>query len=249
MGSAEKVMKMAALYGFTAEKANAIDIWLTRGGWVGKNKVTRFLARQQVRSGLLRRTYVLERAPFSYDNRFEELRAPAYIDGYLINPKYFSYELGQRSFLGNLDEFADLAALIRETNSVSIHIRRGDYVNLEEYPKYGVEYVLKAIELIEERIGEGQYFVFTDDVDWVSSELKVIKRKFIIVSARTREAWDDMELMRLCKHNIISNSTFSWWGAFLNSNLDKIVIMPKVWHKQLDISLKLGLQMPGWLVI
>ena len=248
-GVIEKVLKLARMYGFSVDPATRADIWAVRGGWQGQNKLTRWLARTQTRLGLQRSTYFKEMSAFTYDDRFDTLRAPAYIDGYLINPRHFSAAMGQRTCAGSLDEFADLIAAIGAGNSVSIHVRRGDYVQLDVYPVYGMDYIAAAARLVEERAGEGEYFLFTDDVEWAQREIKLPGRRLTVVSERTRAAWQDLELMRLCKHNIISNSTFSWWAAFRNAHPGKVVVMPRHWHDNLDEAAAAGLAQPGWLVI
>jgi hypothetical protein len=233
-----------------ADKVLAIaEIWKTRGGWRGKSKLTRWLARLQVRLGLVRSGYFGTQSAYTYDERFNALRAPAYLDGYLINPRYFSAAVGDRVCAGDLSEFADLADAIGACNSVSIHVRRGDYCQLPGYPVYGIEYVAEAARLIEARAGDGEYFLFTDDVDWAKREIQLPGRKITLVSARTRAAWQDLELMRLCRHNIISNSTFSWWAGFRNANPDKVVVMPRHWHDKLDGAAAADLAQPGWLHI
>lgn len=127
--------------------------------------------------------------------------------------------------------------------SVSIHIRRGDYIKEDNIVHYGnictFEYYKNAINYIEEKIDNPQYYVFSDDI-------KYVQENFIIEGAiyvtpdmfDFYEDWYDMCLMSKCKHNIIANSTFSWWGAWLNQNPSKIVIAPKKWintYEYIDI--------------
>lgn len=248
-GAREKVLSLARQYGFQVEPATATDIWATRGGWQGRHKLTRWLARTQVRLGLHRRTYFKEASAFGYDERFEELRAPVYLDGYFINPRYFASDIGQQPCVGNLNDYADLMADIERGNSISIHIRRGDYCQLDVYPVYGMDYVRTAAQVIEDRAGHGEYFVFTDDVEWAKREVRLPDRRMTLVSDRTRAAWQDLELMSRCKHNIISNSTFSWWAAYRNSNSNKLVVMPKCWHNNFDQADVKDLAQEGWSVI
>ena len=110
-------------------------------------------------------------------------------------------------------EFLDLRNRILKSNSVSIHVRRGDKVN-SHYADLGPSYYKKALE-----ITNGDLFVFSDDIPWCKNNL----------GSATYVDIDEclsLELMSLCKHNIIANSTFSWWGAFLNTNSKKIVVAP-----------------------
>lgn len=122
-------------------------------------------------------------------------------------------------------------------NSISIHIRRGDYVNNPETNKYhgtcSLEYYEKAINLIKEKNSPQtpnqmpNFYIFTDDPKWAKENLKI--ENAVFVSDFNLEDYEEMFLMSKCKHNIIANSTFSWWGAWLNEKPDKIVIAPKKW--------------------
>ena len=248
-GAGVKVLALARLYGFDVEMASAADIWVTRGGWQGRSKLTRLLARTQARLGWQRASYFKEASPFGYDERFDGLRAPVYLDGYFLNPNLFPARIGQRPCNGSLDEYADIIDRIGSSNSVSIHVRRGDYCQLDEYPVYGLKYVTAAAKMIEARSGAGDYFVFTDDVCWARSEIRLADRRITLVSERTLAAWQDLELMSRCKHNIISNSTFSWWAAFRNANTAKQVVMPGHWHNNFENADVESFALDGWLVI
>lgn len=163
-----------------------------------------------------------------------------YYNGYFQNEKYFKE---QRDNLINcfslkipLDEQNQkVLDKINETNSVSIHIRRGDYVTLENANKFhgtcSLEYYQKAIEYISKWVQSPHFFVFSDDIDWVIKNLK-IEYPMNVIDFNQNKDWFDLELMKNCKHNITANSSFSWWGAWLNQNPNKIVIAPKHWTAQ-----------------
>lgn len=122
---------------------------------------------------------------------------------------------------------------IENSNSVSIHIRRGDYIsNQSAFQNHGVcsiDYYKRAINFIETKIQNPTYFIFSDDPDWVRSTDFGIKNYHIVDWNNDNASYIDMQLMTLCKHNIIANSTFSWWGAWLNNYQKKIVIAPRNW--------------------
>ena len=122
-----------------------------------------------------------------------------------------------------------IADEINRTNSVAIHIRRGDYL---DDPALGglikKEYYIAAIEYIRKKITNPKFYIFSNDIEWCKKNLKLENVCFIDWN-KGKESYRDMQLMSLCKHNIIPNSTFSWWGAWLNKNPNKIVIAPKVW--------------------
>jgi hypothetical protein len=120
--------------------------------------------------------------------------------------------------------------LIRSATSVSIHIRRGDYVKLQQiHGLCDLDYYKKSIKYIAKNVKHPCFFVFSDDIQWVKDNLKIeYPCEYIDFNHGRDSAWD-MWLMANCKHNIIANSSFSWWGAWLNQNHDKIVIAPKQW--------------------
>jgi hypothetical protein len=118
---------------------------------------------------------------------------------------------------------------IRSGNSVSIHVRRGDYLNDANINLFGDvcnrSYFEQAINLIKTKISEPHFFIFSNDFSWVKANLQTDNVTYITANTDLN-SWKDMYLMSICKHNIISNSTFSWWGAWLNNNSDKMVIAP-----------------------
>lgn len=120
---------------------------------------------------------------------------------------------------------------IAASNSVSVHVRRGDYVSDEKTKTYqgvcGMEYYLKAVALIKEKVASPVFFVFSDDIDWTRKNFT--GGEFVFVSAPAIKDCEEIYLMSKCKHNIIANSSFSWWGAWLNDNPDKIVVAPGKW--------------------
>lgn len=130
-------------------------------------------------------------------------------------------------------EFPDIDeknGLIREkietTNSVSIHVRRGDYLNSDLY-NLKMDYYRKAIDTIQSKEKENMsFFVFSDDLDFCREQFDYLDDVYFVQGNTGKEAYIDMQLMSLCKHNIIANSTFSFWGAFLNKNEGKIVVAP-----------------------
>lgn len=108
-------------------------------------------------------------------------------------------------------------------NTVSIHVRRGDYLRHgTKHPVVTKEYVLEAMY----RFHGARFIMFSDDIQWCENEFKEYKDNITFISG---EPIEDLSIMSRCEHNIISNSTFSWWAAWLNPNPDKIVVAPKVW--------------------
>lgn len=118
------------------------------------------------------------------------------------------------------------------SNTASIHIRRGDYITDSKANKFhgicGLNYYEEAISLLESKFKEMHYFIFSDDIEWVKNNLAPENCTYID-NTSPYIPHEDIYLMSLCHHNIIANSSFSWWGAWLNQNSKKMVIAPKKW--------------------
>lgn len=134
--------------------------------------------------------------------------------------KDFSFK---KQLEGKNKELADSINLI---NSISIHIRRCDLVSLG-YTISESDYYQKAIDYICKKVKEPIFYIFSDEPEWVKENLKIPVKYYIVDNNKGKNSYIDMRLMSLCKHNIIANSTFSWWSAWLNTNDNKIVIAPK----------------------
>lgn len=169
-----------------------------------------------------------------------------YLSGYWQNEKYFSDIAGEihKNFSFPLDmdlKNKEILSRIKQENSVSVHVRRGDYLLAKNENVYGgictEEYYKKAIAYMDAQINSPHYFLFTDDVKWAEKNMRY--PNMTIISNNTgSNSYIDMFLMSQCKHNIIANSSFSWWGAWLNQNEKKMVIAPKRWfnnHENTDI--------------
>ena len=126
---------------------------------------------------------------------------------------------------------------MKRYNSVSIHVRRGDYLNGYYYETLGkicdIAYYQRAIGTIKERVDNPHFYIFSDDPDYVTENLTIENATFVNFN-RGNDSWQDMYLMSQCKHNIIANSTFSWWGAWLNNNPQKVVVAPSHWFANMD---------------
>lgn len=127
---------------------------------------------------------------------------------------------------GVLSESAqDVLAQINATNSISLHVRRGDFLTDGFGGICTVDYYQKAIAYMQERVDNTHFFVFSDDMEWVKANIQASNMHYVDIH-HGLDSWKDMLLISRCKHNINANSTFSWWGAWLNGHKDKIVIVP-----------------------
>ena len=131
-------------------------------------------------------------------------------------------------------EAAEIAKEMGEWDSISVHVRRGDYVKTAVVAKQmggtDIDYYARAVELITKKAGRPKIFVFSDDVEWCRENLKFSQPvAFVPAEIGGRSGSTHMQLMSLSKHNVITNSTFSWWAAWLNRNPEKMVVAPKKW--------------------
>lgn len=196
-----------------------------------------------------------EQHDWLFDNNLSKVSSDTYIIGYWQNHKYFenlNSEIFEELTIKPiyLEDIKNYINLIQsDRNSVSVHIRRGDYItDKEAYNLMGVmpiSYYKQAIDFIRTKKKDATFYFFSDDLDWVKRNFK--DSKFQFIDGKTDYA--DLHLMHNCKHNIIANSSFSWWGAFLNRNPEKIVIAPKQWVKPDDINKNIEIVFPSWIKI
>ena len=162
-----------------------------------------------------------------------------YLSGYWQSYKYL---IDNRQIIDSIYRFPiikdlnlkKISDIITNTNSVSIHVRRGDYINDKNLGNIvGLNYYNKAIAFIKSIIPDAKLFCFSNDINWCKEAFQDANITFI--SGNYEEnSYIDMQLMSLCKHNIIANSSFSWWGAWLNNNPNKVVIAPSKWNAVQD---------------
>ena len=150
------------------------------------------------------------------------------IYGYFQSDKYFNKNSEKVKLLFGVDENSkkiifDKYGEILKRQTCSIHVRRGDYIRLSEYHNIlDIQYYTDAINLFDKQT---LFLVFSDDIEWCKENF--IGDNFMFIDGNLD--YIDLWLMSMCDNNIIANSTFSWWGAFLNNNKSKKVIAPKVW--------------------
>lgn len=185
-----------------------------------------------------REKFILNEKYFDFDPEILKCRDNIKLDGYWQSEKYFKgiediikADLTLRLPLPN--NLCEIKQKIQNTNSVSIHVRRGDYVSNPTTNAYhgvcSIEWYQDAVANILESITEPHFFVFSDDYEWAKSNIKLnAPTTYIEPSTNGNEAFD-LILMSCCRHNIIANSSFSWWAAWLNRNSSKKVIAPKKW--------------------
>jgi hypothetical protein len=169
-----------------------------------------------------------------YDPKQVVCKKDIFLDGYWQTEKYFSEirelllkDLQPQNPLSKAAAEAQ-AAIQADPTATSIHFRRGDYVGNKIHDTQDEEYFLRAISEAQEKIENPKLYVFSDEIDWVKKNINLPEGS-VYVSSPEIQDHEEILLMSKCKHNIIANSSFSWWGAWLNTNADKIVIAPKKW--------------------
>lgn len=217
--------------------------------------ITRRLLAKPALSMFRRCGFVVE-PYFNYWQGIKEIPADSYLTGYWQSERYFR-DVAQTIHADFTfknppsPRNAELAEQIRQGSAVSLHVRRGDYAkNPKTTATHGLcsrDYYRAAISHIAERVGQPNFFVFSDDVPWVRENLRIDYPCVYVDHNQGAESYNDMRLMSMCKHHIIANSSFSWWGVWLNPNPDKIVVAPRKWFaNNNDVS---DLFSSGWVTL
>ncbi|GAB1354786.1 alpha-1,2-fucosyltransferase [Erysipelotrichia bacterium] len=226
------------------EFASESEIRMHRYGFSGRlpSAICHYLAKISDRLGykfpLRRPGYFIENETL-FRPEILEARGDIYLSGYWQTEKYFQIirETLLRDFTFKEPpdaENARILAMIMAAESVSVHVRRGDYVNnpatREIHNCCDAEYYARATRIIKERLSSPHFFIFSDDPDWVRGNFRVPGPMTVVAHNSGKRDHEDMRLMSACRHNILANSSFSWWGAWLNSEPSKIVIAPQRWY-------------------
>lgn len=211
-----------SLYNISLPFANAKQITQCTRERFGGIKLPTFLRKYYSR-------IIKEKNAYSYYEEFLEEKKDAYYAGVFANENYFAKYRSEIVDAFTLkkeltEENKKMLEQIKQTNSVSIHIRRGDYVKLGWV--CNLDYYKNAIAEIVKHEKYPHFYIFSDDIPWVRENLQIQEPCTFVDINDGNSGYFDMELMKNCKHNIIANSTFSWWAAWLNPNFNKRVISP-----------------------
>ena len=195
-------------------------------------------------SGRPKHSYYAEKLDVGYQPEILNFEN-TYLSGYWQCEKYF---MDFRQDVLDLFQFQDqqinlasrsLQEQMRREQAVAVHVRRGDYLLPENSRKYGnictLQYYKNAMQYVKKRVPDARFYFFSNDPGWVRENL-ANGDSVIVDCNQGKENYLDMYLMSQCSHNIIANSSFSWWGAWLNQNPDKIVMSPQRWFSHLDAS-------------
>jgi hypothetical protein len=191
------------------------------------------------KAGLYKHTVYHEKT-MRFDKGVFDVSPPVYFEGFWQSEQYFSsIESELRAafiFKKTLNPQSQKIAdeLAKQPHAISVHVRRGDYVTSattnELHGVCSISYYQKAITSIKQQVKDPVFYFFSDDSDWVAQNLIVANDNAVLVQHNQGgDSWQDVALMSKCNHHIIANSSFSWWGAWLNPSKEKIVIAPEHW--------------------
>lgn len=190
-----------------------------------------------------------------FDKQMLQVRGDAYMMGFWQSYRYFEEcsHVIREEFTPRRDLSPATTAHLTEitaANAVSIHVRRGDYVSNPTANTFhgtcDLQYYRDAIQAVEKRVDEPRFFVFSDDLEWAKVNLDFIAPATFVEFSEPVHDVEEIHLMSRCKHNIIANSSFSWWGAWLNDHPNRIVVAPKRWFRDPKIDTS-DLIPPDWL--
>ena len=197
---------------------------------------------------------LLQEEGFKYKKEYMLVDDNTYIEGWF--QQYMYFEKYRKNLLKEFtlkEEFiipSELKKILEEKQVVSLHIRRGDYITNRNVRKImaicGKNYYSEAVKYVTSKLDNPYIFIFTNDEKWVRDNLFFDVPNIVISNNYNFSDIQEMVLMSYCNHNIIANSTFSWWGAWLNTHEDKIVVAPKKWflYKKMN-----NIAMKDWIKI
>lgn len=224
----DKHMSAAELYTKVMHLDTSKD-WYLAGFWIEEMYYKERLARGELQKELL----------------FPALDAS---DGAVTCGQATTVGAGQAAADDGVQTNIRLIEEMSQQNSVSIHVRRGDYLTTysSDFIALGREYYEKAAAYIEQHVESPVYYIFSDDSEFAEVEFKWLQNYVVVTGNDGNNSYRDMQLMSRCKHNIIANSTFSQWGAFLNQNEGHITIYPRAYMRTKDNEEK---TLPNWVMM
>lgn len=244
-------LEIERVFGVTLKQASVAQI----------KQLTRYSAHYKLRRTFRmilppKKTECLEAKDYTFNETVLTDDSNRYYDGYWQNWRYFNdYADSIRTFYRfqlplDSKNYLLVEQLRVNPKTVSIHVRRGDYLKAKNYAGLcGLEYYTKAIAYVRDRLqGNIHFLIFSDDIAWCKEHIMPL----LGMARQTYVDWNcgpnsyvDMQLMSECRHNIIANSSFSWWAAWLNTHSDKIVVAPEKWT---NTKVNCQFQMPDWVL-
>lgn len=206
-----------------------------------------------------KRRYFQESDFWAYEPDLLRITSSVFLEGFWQHHAYFEKlhpQVLQSIRLKDAykaESYPVLEEIKKDSTAVSLHIRRGDYVsdpyNLSFFGVMSPAYYHKAADYLQKRVQNPTFYIFSDDLTWAREHLQLNAPMVFVDIANGEKEYLELEAMSQCRHNIIANSSFSWWGAYLNQNPDKIVIAPEQWVAEEGLKDKVHIQMPSWLLM
>ncbi len=202
------------------------------------------------------RKYFIETSYYCFEPDLMKINSDVLLEGFWQHQLYFAnFPAAVKDAItlkpGEIANSRFLEAIHFDDQSVALHIRRGDYIsdpgNLNFFGVLSAEYYYKAVRYIQAIIPGAQFYIFSDDLTWVKEHFKPEATMFFVEIEGGEKDYLEMYLMSQCRHNIIANSSFSWWAAFLNKNPGKIVIAPQTWVVDKVQNARVQIQLPSWI--
>jgi hypothetical protein len=187
------------------------------------------------------------------EERFFSISGRVYLDGYWQSERYFLpvADLVRRELTLREPPDAANAALLEKIDAVDLHVRRGDYLapkNAARFGVLGLDYYDWAIQLFASRLSQPHFFVFSDDPAWTRENIRPAAPVTYVTHNAPDRGFEDLRLMARCRHFIIANSTFSWWGAWLGEDPGKQVVAPRQWIQEGRAMTHERIP-PGWIIL
>lgn len=183
---------------------------------------------------------------FHFAPDFFRVSPPVYLKGYWQSWRYFEpvKDIIREDFRFHVEfpeAVLEKAAALAEHNSVAMHFRRGDYTSSDAVQYHGIcepAYYQQAAQYMLERLPDARFYIFTNDPEWVRNNLPPGIPCEILSGALSHTQYEDLFLMSRCRHQVIANSSFSWWAAWLNTFENKHVVAPQRWFATSEVEAK-----------
>lgn len=243
-------------YLVNAEIANEKEIERLTGIYGKQDIYSKVFRRIESRLSKHRRRIFKQENWWSFEPELFRVSSPVYLDGYWQHHKYFEQfpakileELSVKDTSHPMYQQAK-NQIANAGESVSVHIRRSDYLtDPNANNTMGVlplDYYYQAVSHMKANLENPSFFIFSDDQNWVRENLNIDAPVCYVDFDNGQSEYLELELMSKCRHNIIANSSFSWWGAFLNSNREKLVTAPKNWVSSPSLNEHVQIVFPSW---
>ena len=223
--------ELGRVFGLSVPMATTYDLRKIIGKLYAHPTCRRAMMKYQAPQSVLGKRFRIERGNAFDENLAKGLEAGGYIHGYWQSERYFAPIVDQIRTAFTFRDVENATLPNREQNNVSVHVRRGDYLNAGSiHASCNADYYFRALDKLDLKACDTRVYVFSDDPEWAREELSKLHPNTHFVEGNIgADSFKDMYLISRCDHHIIANSSFSWWGAWLNPSPQKRVIAPKRW--------------------